>query len=652
MQQLRMFYLILVWLVAASLALPVLAGEAFVPLGTAVDRIDLTPSTYLLEDKQGTLTMDDVRQPAHSARFVPGSPKVGLSTSVYWMRFELRNPEPTAKRWWFDTGNRRLFAIDLYAPDADGKYVRQSASAVLPFSARPLPTHDIVFPVALAAKTDSTLYLRVLSDDSVGIQVTPALWAPDAFRKHQTDETAQWFLYCGVALALVIINFSIYLLVRDLKYLLYTLSVVSTVLLVSTARGGYGAAIEYFWPNAPNLQIVLGSLTAFATYVLILGFSALFTGLPQQLPRLWRGIVWWLVPTALCSLAYSWMTVLHQPEFVPWIHLLVRLWGVLNGLLMLAGLVAWTYQALRGNRSAMVVVGAFTPLLACGVWVSAMAARGGSSNAEIFLWASMFEMLVMSLALAYRFHDEVKAKVAAKQSLVDTLKRSESELESKVTLRTAELQGEQARTRDLLANILPNHVIDELTATGKVRPAEHKLATILFTDLAGFTQATASMPAERMVAELNDIFAAFDDITRQEGVEKIKTIGDAYMAVAGLSSNQSDHAQRCTRVALRMQAFMAQRNQKSAFKWSLRVGLHSGPVISGVVGKHKYAFDVWGDSVNLAARMESSGEAGKVNISAFTYDLLDGAFECEYRGKISAKGKGEVDMYFVNAPVP
>jgi class 3 adenylate cyclase len=195
--------------------------------------------------------------------------------------------------------------------------------------------------------------------------------------------------------------------------------------------------------------------------------------------------------------------------------------------------------------------------------------------------------------------------------------------------------------------MLPEVVIQELTETGKVKPAEHRNTTILFTDLAGFTQAASTMPAERMVGELNDIFAAFDDITGQEGVEKIKTIGDAYMAVAGISSLQPDHAERCVRAALRMQEFMAHRNENAAFKWSLRVGLHSGPVVSGVVGKHKYAFDVWGDAVNIAARMESSGEVGRVNISAYTFDLIRSVFECVYRGKLEAKGKGAVDMYFV-----
>ena len=209
---------------------------------------------------------------------------------------------------------------------------------------------------------------------------------------------------------------------------------------------------------------------------------------------------------------------------------------------------------------------------------------------------------------------------------------------------------EHERSERLLLNILPAELAQELSATGSARPARHESVTILFTDFSGFTQVASSMPAERMVAELNEIFAAFDDITDACGVEKIKTIGDAYMAAAGLPKPCADHAQRCVRAGLSMIEYLDNRNRTAAFKWSLRVGVHSGPVVAGVVGKRKYAFDIWGDTVNVASRMESSGEIGRVNVSAYTFDLIREEFDCAYRGKVDAKGKGEIDMYFVTGP--
>ncbi len=242
---------------------------------------------------------------------------------------------------------------------------------------------------------------------------------------------------------------------------------------------------------------------------------------------------------------------------------------------------------------------------------------------------------------------KTQALLQAQVALIEGLQRSERELESQVSLRTLELQREQARTKELLHNILPVEIADELSATGSARPARHEAVSILFSDFIGFTQAVSSMPADRMVAELNEIVAAFDSITDDCGVEKIKTIGDAYMAAAGLPIACADHAQRCVRAGLLMIDYLEDRNKTAAFKWALRIGVHSGPVVAGVVGKRKYAFDIWGDTVNLASRMESAGEAGRVNISAYTYDLIRDQFECEYRSKIDAKGKGQLDMYFV-----
>ncbi len=214
----------------------------------------------------------------------------------------------------------------------------------------------------------------------------------------------------------------------------------------------------------------------------------------------------------------------------------------------------------------------------------------------------------------------------------------------------AELQIEKDRSENLLLNILPEEVAQELKELGKAAPKKYESVTILFTDFKDFTKLAASIPATKLVVELNDIFGQFDDIMDEFGIEKIETIGDAYMAACGLPRENSDHAHRCVKAAFRMVELLDQRNENSEMNWKMRIGIHSGPVIAGVVGKKKFAYDLFGDSVNTASRIESNGQVGKVNISQATYELLKGAPDLvfEHRGKIKAKGKGEIEMYFVS----
>ena len=207
--------------------------------------------------------------------------------------------------------------------------------------------------------------------------------------------------------------------------------------------------------------------------------------------------------------------------------------------------------------------------------------------------------------------------------------------------------NEKKKSDELLLNILPKKVADELKSTGKATTKKHENVTILFTDFKDFTALASSISAVKLVQELNDIFGHFDDIMEEFQIEKIATIGDAYLAVCGLPEENSDHATRCIDAAKQMILFLEDRNSKNEIQWEMRVGIHSGPVVAGVVGKKKYAYDIFGDSVNTASRIETHGEVGKINISETTYDLIKGKYNCIPRGRIHAKGKGNLDMYFV-----
>ena len=219
-----------------------------------------------------------------------------------------------------------------------------------------------------------------------------------------------------------------------------------------------------------------------------------------------------------------------------------------------------------------------------------------------------------------------------------------------------ELQKEKTeklfqRSEELLLNILPSEIAEELKRDGKVEAKQFASVTVLLTDFVNFTGIGQKLSPADLVAEVHLCYTAFDSIMEKHGLEKIKTIGDAYMCVSGLPVESPDHALQAVRTALDILDSVSKQNTIRKAKGlpycEIRIGIHSGPVVAGVVGHKKFAYDIWGDSVNVASRLESAGETGKVNISNSTYDLIHQTFVCRHRGKIQIKNKGEIDMYFV-----
>lgn len=212
---------------------------------------------------------------------------------------------------------------------------------------------------------------------------------------------------------------------------------------------------------------------------------------------------------------------------------------------------------------------------------------------------------------------------------------------------------EKERSDKLLLNILPEETAEELKNKGSATPKHYKKVSVLFTDFKGFTKIAEKLTPDELVEELNTCFLEFDRIIDKHNLEKIKTIGDAYMCAGGIpvanETNPIDIVYAGLEIKDYMESLKKEREARGEDFWELRIGIHTGPVIAGVVGKNKFAYDIWGDAVNTASRMESSGIPGKVNISGNTFDLIKDQFECTHRGKIQAKNKGEIDMYIVES---
>jgi class 3 adenylate cyclase len=201
-------------------------------------------------------------------------------------------------------------------------------------------------------------------------------------------------------------------------------------------------------------------------------------------------------------------------------------------------------------------------------------------------------------------------------------------------------------------NILPSLVAEELKKKGHTNARLLEDVSVLFADFVGFSKIAEMMGPQQLVSELDTCFRAFDQIIANYNLEKIKTIGDAYMCAGGMSNDGGAQLRDMVLAARDMQKWLhtwnTERMKTGLPRFDARIGIHRGPVVAGVVGSKKFAFDIWGDTVNIAARIEQAGEGGKINISGEAYELIRDAFPCTYRGKIAAKNKGEIDMYFVD----
>jgi len=262
------------------------------------------------------------------------------------------------------------------------------------------------------------------------------------------------------------------------------------------------------------------------------------------------------------------------------------------------------------------------------------------SGIAITIW------LLMVMLIIWAIYVQLDLRFARRQYMLEQI----------INKRTEDLIIEKEKTEALLANLLPKNTADEIMAKGKAAKVKYNFVTVLFSDIQGFTRIAEEMNPEILIDELDKFFFHFDTVVGKYGIEKIKTIGDAYMCAGGIPEKNRTNPIEVILAALEMKVYMNKLKETSEIQgmkyWDIRIGIHTGTVVAGVIGQKKMSYDIWGDTVNTASRMESSGEAGKINISGTTYEFAKEFFTCEYRGKMPVKYKGELEMYFVTGIVP
>lgn len=627
------------WLLAAA---PLWAAPLV--LDDAADRIDAWPAVTMLADEGGRLKLED----AYAARLrftVPDSAyaTLGLRKEVIWLRAPLQVAARSDGDWMLDIDYTLLNRVEVFVYSAGqpgGAEVGQLLRRVelgnqQPFAQRPIRGRTHAVLLHLPAGADYELLMRI---ESMGSKILPiTLSKPSDFHLRSLNEQMLQGLLIGLSVCLLIYSLMQWRVLNETVYLKYALLITGSAMF---SVQFFGIGEQYLWTDNEWLERHMAGITSL---VAACG-TALFVEevLGSDMSARVRKLMRWLA-AVLATFALA-----HGLDLVDirGVSVVMSTLGLLPALIGLPGTVA---RMRRGD-----VVGAYFMFawvcyfIASAIMVRVVKGETGATPLTMhsFQIGATIDMLVfMRIAvlgtkrLRHELEEERRRFIA----------QQKFELEQKVIERTEELAKERERAESLLRNILPPSIAEELKESGSSVPRRYDEVSVLFTDLVNFTRIVADIPAGKTVSELNDIFTAFDRIVARHGLEKINTVGDAYMAAAGVPVACADHAQRCAMAGLEMQRWLAKRNETAEIQWGLRAGIHSGSVVAGVVGSTKYAYGIWGDTVNVASRMESASERGRVNISADTRARLGDGFECEYRGKVSAKGKGEIDMYFLHA---
>ncbi|GAB3331662.1 hypothetical protein GCM10027299_37510 [Larkinella ripae] len=646
----------LIGLVLLSLLLFFRAGADPVRVSDLNQVYEVFGTSDLLEAKAGAVSIDDLLRNPAQFRFVPTENRLIKPFNYqlgYWFRFQITNATDQAVFLQFIYAGTEYMRV--YETAENRVLAFHKLGSLQPQSAESFRKSIQFCPVLARGGQTSTFYVYMEGVLTTALPIRVLSTVKLLESQHRSD--LFYGIYYGFILIIIVYSLVHYIRLRDEGNLRYALWVLFIGLQMALFRGH---TTEFFWPANPSIERYATALAS-VTGILHVLFTLTFLRLRLLAPVYFKigiGILvlyslGFLLNVAKVSLARQ---SGQQIDVIPLIALLEGIFSIVAGIVTLRGGFRPAFLYIVGN--VFFYIGIFVFLL----YVSGQLPYGFWTYESIHLGVGI-EILFFAVALTYSVNLLKKRRQEAEREQIRLLQENErlvseqnTVLEQKVQQRTEELQIAKQRSEELLLNILPAEVVEELKLTGRSKPRRFERVTVLFTDIKNFTSTGEQLSPEELVAEIDYYYRTFDGILSRYRIEKIKTIGDAYLCAGGLPVAYPENPVEVVRAALEMRAFMLhnqrERQASGLRHFEFRIGIHTGPVVAGIVGDRKFAYDIWGDTVNLAARMEQHGEVGKVNMSASTYQLVKEYFECSYRGKIAVKNKGEVDMYFADERVP
>lgn len=561
------------------------------------------------------------------------TPNLGITSATIWCYFDVFNR--SEGEWILNFAYPCTDTVIAWQTE-DGRIREFQNGWFYPLQSRAVLTNDLNYSIPFTKGKTTRIYMKIRGN----VILIPLTLERRQVLEHKFRVNSGYFIfYLGVVAMLFFYNLAVFFTSKQWEYLFYSIWVLCSVVFFANLKG-YASLVL---PLEFNLWFRHVNILAAAAGVFIL----LFVEFTLRLRENWPAVIKWFRILMLINIivvgfsAFELFTIAYN--LVMFNLIITVIFGLLTGIRVYK-------KGMKFARYYMVGFGVtlISMLMFICIYLHLIEWNDFTSNA--ILIGNSIEMLLFSMGLGDKIKFITDEKQKAQEFAIGTLKEKEqfiSEqnivLARKVQERTAELSNEKEKSDKLLMNILPEEVAEELKQTGTAAARQFQNVTVIFTDFVNFTRISEKMSPAELVAEINHYFTAFDNIIEKHGLEKIKTIGDAYMAVSGLPVPFPDHAIRAANAAIEIRDWVMNNSRR----FNIRIGLHSGDVIAGIVGIKKYAYDIWGDTVNTAARMEQNSEPNKINVSGSTFELLKDYFEMEYRGKIMAKNKGEIDMYFI-----